>query len=56
LILKISIINNVTVCVLLEINGFYLLSDPVDKAGYLYQLCFGSFSSYTNTPAVPMRV
>jgi L-ascorbate metabolism protein UlaG (beta-lactamase superfamily) len=43
-----------TACVLLNINGFNILTDPtLDRAGRLYHHGYGGFSSKTSNPAVP---
>jgi L-ascorbate metabolism protein UlaG (beta-lactamase superfamily) len=42
-----------TACVLLEINGFKILTDPtLDNAGHLYHHGFGAMSRKTDNPAI----
>ncbi|WP_035456457.1 MBL fold metallo-hydrolase [Algoriphagus terrigena] len=42
-----------TACILLEINGFKILTDPtLDKAGGVYHHGFGTFSKKTSDPAL----
>lgn len=42
-----------TACILLEINGYRILTDPtLDQAGKLYYHGFGAFSRKTDTPAL----
>lgn len=43
-----------TACILLEINGFRILTDPtLDSAGHLYYHGFGALSRKTSEPALP---
>jgi L-ascorbate metabolism protein UlaG (beta-lactamase superfamily) len=42
-----------TACILLEINGFKILTDPtLDQAGGIYHHGFGTFSKKTSNPAL----
>lgn len=51
--MKIQITHIDTACILLEINGYRILTDPtLDKAGQLYHHGFGSFSRKTDNPAI----
>jgi L-ascorbate metabolism protein UlaG (beta-lactamase superfamily) len=51
--LKINITHIDTACILLEINGFKILTDPtLDNSGRLYHHGFGSFSRKTENPAL----
>ncbi|WP_315822613.1 MBL fold metallo-hydrolase [Paraflavitalea speifideaquila] len=44
-----------TACILLEMNGYRILTDPtLDNAGGLYYHGFGAASRKTENPAVPM--
>lgn len=44
-----------TACILLEINGFLILTDPtLDNAGGLYYHGFGAASRKTESPAIPV--
>ncbi|MDF2187860.1 MBL fold metallo-hydrolase [Paraflavitalea sp. CAU 1676] len=43
-----------TACILLDINGFRILTDPtLDKAGHRYHHGFGAVSRKTDDPALP---
>ncbi|RYG54410.1 MAG: MBL fold metallo-hydrolase, partial [Chitinophagaceae bacterium] len=43
-----------TACVLLEINGYRILTDPtLDKAGHLYYHGYGAISRKTDDPVLP---
>ncbi len=43
-----------TACILLEINGYRILTDPtLDSAGHLYYHGFGALSRKTGEPALP---
>lgn len=45
-----------TACILLELNGYKILTDPtLDKAGKLYYHGSGSFSRKTDDPAITMN-
>lgn len=51
--MKIKITHIDTACILLEINGFRILTDPtLDNAGKLYHHGFGSMSRKTENPAL----
>jgi L-ascorbate metabolism protein UlaG (beta-lactamase superfamily) len=51
--MTISIIHIDTACILLEINGYKILTDPtLDNAGKLYYHGSGSFSRKTDNPAI----
>jgi L-ascorbate metabolism protein UlaG (beta-lactamase superfamily) len=51
--MKITITHIDTACVLLDINGYKILTDPtLDKAGHLYHHGFGTFSRKTDDPAL----
>lgn len=51
--MKISITHIDTACILIEINGFKIITDPVlDRAGKLYHHGFGSLSRKTDNPAI----
>ncbi|TCC88519.1 MBL fold metallo-hydrolase [Pedobacter frigiditerrae] len=51
--MEINITHIDTACVLLEINGYKILTDPtLDGAGGTYYHGFGAFSSKTSSPAV----
>lgn len=53
--MKINITHIDTACILLEINGYRILTDPaLDQAGKLYHHGYGSFSRKTDNPAVHM--
>ena len=53
--MKIYITHIDTACILLEINGYRILTDPtLDNAGGLYHHGYGSFSRKTDNPAVPI--
>jgi L-ascorbate metabolism protein UlaG (beta-lactamase superfamily) len=44
-----------TACVLIEINGYRILTDPtLDEAGEIYYHGSGAFSKKTNSPALPV--
>jgi L-ascorbate metabolism protein UlaG (beta-lactamase superfamily) len=44
-----------TACILLEINGFRILTDPtLDNAGRLYYHGYGAVSRKTDNPALPV--
>ncbi len=54
--MKINITHIDTACVLLEINGYRILTDPaLDNAGGLYHHGFGAMSRKTENPAIPKR-
>lgn len=51
--MNISITHIDTACILIEINGYRILTDPtLDKAGKLYYHGSGTFSRKTNSPAI----
>lgn len=51
--IEIAITHIDTACILLEINGFRILTDPtLDQAGKLYHHGFGSVSRKTENPAL----
>jgi L-ascorbate metabolism protein UlaG (beta-lactamase superfamily) len=51
--MNISITHIDTACILLDINGFKILTDPtLDRAGKLYYHGSGAFSRKTNNPAI----
>lgn len=51
--MKVTITHIDTACVLIEINGFKILTDPtLDEAGGLYHHGFGSLSRKTESPAL----
>jgi len=51
--MKINITHIDTACILLEINGYRILTDPaLDNAGKLYHHGFGSVSRKTENPAM----
>ncbi len=51
--MKFSITYIDTACVLIEINGYKILTDPtLDDAGKLYYHGYGTFSRKTNNPAL----
>lgn len=51
--MEIKITHIDTACILLEINGFKILTDPtLDKAGKLYHHGYGTFSRKTENPAI----
>jgi L-ascorbate metabolism protein UlaG (beta-lactamase superfamily) len=51
--MKITITHIDTACVLLDINGYKILTDPtLDQAGHLYHHGFGTFSRKTDDPAL----
>lgn len=51
--MKIQITHIDTACILLEINGFKILTDPtLDKAGGIYHHGFGTFSKKISNPAL----
>jgi L-ascorbate metabolism protein UlaG (beta-lactamase superfamily) len=51
--MNIKITHIETACILLEINGFKILTDPtLDNAGKLYYHGFGTFSRKTDNPAL----
>jgi L-ascorbate metabolism protein UlaG (beta-lactamase superfamily) len=51
--MTINITHIDTACVLLEINGYKILTDPtLDKAGKLYYHGSGTFSRKTGDPAI----
>ena len=53
--MKINITHIDTACILLEINGFRILTDPVlDNAGKMYHHGFGSVSQKTENPALQL--
>jgi L-ascorbate metabolism protein UlaG (beta-lactamase superfamily) len=53
--MKISITHIDTACVLLDINGYKILTDPtLDNAGKLYYHGSGGFSRKTGDPALPI--
>lgn len=46
-----------TACILLDINGFKILTDPtLDRAGKVYYHGYGSFSKKTDNPALSVDV
>jgi L-ascorbate metabolism protein UlaG (beta-lactamase superfamily) len=52
--MPITITHIDTACILLDINGFRILTDPtLDKAGHLYYHGFGAASRKTDNPALP---
>lgn len=52
--MNLTIIHIDTACILLDINGFRILTDPtLDKAGHLYYHGFGAVSRKTDDPALP---
>ena len=53
--MKVQITHIDTACILLEINGYRILTDPtLDKAGGFYYHGYGSASSKTSNPAMPI--
>ena len=51
--MKINVTHIDTACILLEINGYRILTDPtLDHAGQLYHHGFGAFSRKTESPAL----
>ena len=51
--MKISITHIDTACILLEIGGYRILTDPtLDRAAKMYHHGFGAFSSKTDDPAL----
>jgi L-ascorbate metabolism protein UlaG (beta-lactamase superfamily) len=51
--LKFNITHIDTACIIIEINGYKIITDPVlDKAGKLYHHGFGSISRKTDNPAL----
>ncbi|NOU46264.1 MAG: MBL fold metallo-hydrolase [Bacteroidales bacterium] len=51
--MKINITHIDTACILLEINGYKILTDPtLDNSGSLYHHGFGSMSRKTGTPSL----
>jgi len=51
--MKISITHIDTACILLDINGYKILTDPtLDNAGKLYYHGSGTFSRKTENPAI----
>ena len=51
--MKVKITHIDTACILLEINGFKIMTDPtLDNAGGLYHHGFGAFSRKTDNPAI----
>jgi len=53
--MEITIQHIDTACVIININGFRILTDPVfDKPGRLYHFGYGSFSRKTGTPAISL--
>lgn len=51
--MKINITHIDTACILLEINGYKILTDPtLDNAGKLYHHGFGTFSRKTESPYI----
>ncbi|MDJ1482675.1 MBL fold metallo-hydrolase [Cytophagaceae bacterium YF14B1] len=53
--MKLSITHIDTACVLLDINGYKILTDPtLDAAGHLYYHGSGTFSRKTEDPALPV--
>ncbi|MDO1449703.1 MBL fold metallo-hydrolase [Rhodocytophaga aerolata] len=54
--MNITITHIDTACVLLDINGFRILTDPtLDTAGKLYYHGSGTFSRKTENPALPLE-
>lgn len=52
--MNITITHIDTACILLEINGYRILTDPtLDNAGHWYHHGFGAVSRKTDAPAVP---
>lgn len=50
---RITITHIDTACILLDINGFKILTDPtLDRAGRLYHHGYGTFSRKTDNPAL----
>jgi len=46
-----------TACLLIDINGYKILTDPtLDRAGSLYYHGFGAFSRKTGNPSIPHRL
>lgn len=53
--MNISITHIDTACILLEINGYRILTDPtLDAAGHLYHHGFGAISRKLENPALPL--
>jgi L-ascorbate metabolism protein UlaG (beta-lactamase superfamily) len=51
--MQISITHIDTACVILDINGYRIMTDPVlDKAGKLYHFGYGAFSRKSSNPAL----
>ncbi len=51
--MQISITHIDTACIILDINGFRIMTDPVlDKAGELYHFGYGAFSRKLSNPAL----
>src|SRR5688572_4875890 len=51
--MKVIITHIDTACILLEINGYRILTDPtLDRAGKLYHHGYGAFSRKLGTPAL----
>lgn len=52
--MPVSITHIDTACILLDINGYKILTDPtLDEAGKCYYHGYGSFSRKTDNPALP---
>src|SRR5688572_1688514 len=53
--MDITITHIDTACVLLEINGYRILTDPtLDSAGSLYYHGYGALSRKTDNPSIPV--
>ena len=51
--MKITITHIDTACIIIDINGFRIMTDPVlDSAGSLYHFGYGSVSRKLNNPAI----
>ncbi len=51
--MQVSITHIDTACVILDINGYRIMTDPVlDKAGKLYHFGYGAFSRKSSNPAL----
>lgn len=54
--MQISITHIDTACIILDINGYRIMTDPVlDKAGKLYHFGYGTFSRKSSNPALSIK-
>ncbi len=54
--MQVSITHIDTACIILDINGYRIMTDPVlDKAGKLYHFGYGAFSRKTGNPALSVN-